>query len=602
MHKDKLANTILIGLILIEFVLGISCILFFTIPFNTIQTWINGFARDGEVESFTLALYESLKVFLLPAGVILLAVAFLSILYNRTIQKWVSAFLAGIKPFYIKRLFEIREIKETFNRFLEKDKYYIYIVLAITFLAAINRVVYLSNPLSHDEAYTFMAFAIRGIKYAVSNYHLPNNHVFHTILVILSTKLLGEAPWAIRLPAFLAGIAMVPITYLAARCFYDVPIALISTSLVASIPVLIDFSTNARGYTLLTFFTLLLVIIAAYLKDNKNLVAWILFILIACVGFYTLPTMLYPFGMVMTWLFLSALYHNVSTDYGSRFYQYLVCCGISVFLLTALFYSPILINSGGNLLTGSNAFEALSWSEFIESIPVRIRNTWGEWLENLPAFIVYPVLIGLISSLFIPKLPKSRKVPLAVAGILWIGLALIVQRVAPWPRIWLFLLPFILIWASAGLVGLSRMIFHRISWGDKLGLPILIAIILISMSSSLVRSAKYFIENKGVIGDVEMVSEFLEGYLKPDDVVVVTNPNTITLKYYLHRQGVSPDVTELNRSKAFQRAIVVVNRGLGQNLEYVLERRFFLDNVKLESAKLIYQSGRFQIFTLAPPN
>jgi hypothetical protein len=85
-------------------------------------------------------------------------------------------------------------------------------------------------------------------------------------------------------------------------------------------------------------------------------------------------------------------------------------------------------------------------------------------------------------------------------------------------------------------------------------------------------------------------------------VVVVTNPNTITLKYYLRRQGLASEVTELNKSKAFQRAIVVVNRGLGQNLEYVLERRSFLDNVIPESAKLIYQSGQFQIFTLAPRN
>jgi len=76
-----------------------------------------------------------------------------------------------------------------------------------------------------------------------------------------------------------------------------------------------------------------------------------------------------------------------------------------------------------------------------------------------------------------------------------------------------------------------------------------------------------------------MVSVFLEQYLKKGDVVVVTNPNTITLKYYLHRRGLSSEFTELNKSKAIDRAIVVVNRGLGQNLEYVLERRSFLDNV-----------------------
>jgi len=602
MNKEKLAKTILFGLMLFELIPGISLLILFTRPFNTVQSWVNGFARDGEVESFTLSLFEYFKAFLLPAGVILLGIAGLSFFFRRGIQKWIAAFLVGTKTFYFKRVIDIREMMEAIKKLFERDKKYLYIVLALTLLAGINRVVFLSNPISHDEAYTFMAFAIRGLNYAMSNYHLPNNHVFHTILVILSSRLFGEAPWAIRLPAFLAGIALVPVTYFVARCFYDVPISLVSTSLVASMPVLIDYSTNARGYTLITFFSLSLVIIAVYVKDHKNLVAWTIFVFVASVGFYTLPTMLYPFGMVMTWLFLSALFKNVSLDYGSRIYLYLIGSGIAVLLLTALFYAPILISSVGNPLIGTNALEALSWSELVESIPVRIRNTWGEWIEDLPAFMVYGILAGLIVSFYVPKIPRSRKVPLALAGVLWISSALIVQRVAPWPRIWLFLFPFILIWASAGIIGLSRIVINRISRGNALGLAILIAFILVSMSASLARSARYYSENKGVLGDVEMVSVFLEENLKTDDVVVVTNPNTITLKYYLRRQGLASEVTELNKSKAFQRAIVVVNRGLGQNLEYVLERRSFLDNVIPESAKLIYQSGRFQIFTLAPRN
>ena len=600
MIKEKLAKILLIGLSIIELTLAIFFLILFTRPYDTVQTWVNGFATDGEVESFTLSLFESIKAFVLPLGVILLVLAGLTLLFRRGTQKWIVAFLIGLRIFYFTRVTDVRELIGAIKDLFEKDKKYLYIVLALTLLAGINRVVYLSNPLSHDEAYTFMAFAIRGLKYAISNYHLPNNHVFHTILVILSSRLFGDAPWAIRLPAFLAGIALVPAAYFVARCFYDVPIALVSSSLVASMPVLIDYSTNARGYTLITFFSLSLVVIAAYIKDHKNLVAWSIFILVASIGFYTLPTMLYPFGMVMTWLFLSALFKNVSLDYGSRIYLFIVSSGIAVLLLAALFYAPILINSVGNPLIGNNVLEALGWSELVESIPVRIRNTWEEWIEGLPAFMAYGILTALMVSIFVPKLPRSRKVPLALAGVSWISSAIIIQRVAPWPRIWLFLLPFILVWASAGFVGILSIVLNKISWGNTLRLGILTAFILVPVSASLASSYRYYAENNGVTGDVEMVSVFLEQYLKTGDVVVVTNPNTITLKYYLHRRGLSSEFTELNKSKAIDRAIVVVNRGLGQNLEYVLERRSFLDNVIPESAKLIYQSGRFQIYALAP--
>ena len=44
-----------------------------------------------------------------------------------------------------------------------------------------------------------------------TSYHLPNNHILHTLCVRAATNVLGDAEWSLRLPALLAGVLAVPI-------------------------------------------------------------------------------------------------------------------------------------------------------------------------------------------------------------------------------------------------------------------------------------------------------------------------------------------------------------------------------------------------------
>jgi uncharacterized membrane protein len=453
--------------------------------------------------------------------------------------------------------------------------------------------------MGHDETYTFMAFASRGLRHVITDYHLPNNHVFHTVLVNFAYQLFGDSPAIIRLPAFLAGILLIPATYIAARLFYRTMIALVSASIVASLPILIGYSTVARGYTLLALFTLIIISLAAYNKDHINIVGWFLFAIFAAFGLYTLPTMIYPIGMVMTWMLISGIIRDISTDYGGRYFIYLVIFSILAFLLAAAFYTPIIINSGLGSLIENDVIETLSWSDFTQSVPVRIKNTWAEWNRELPGYISLLALLGFIVSFFYPKTPQNRRVPLIAAGLLWIGTTLIVQRVAPWPRIWLFLLPLFIIWISAGLVGLIDLIFKRLpnllfirEWLTAL-------LIILPLLAGFARGYTQYSQKLQSQGETEEIANFLTDYLKPKDVVVVTSPDTIVLKYYLMRNDLSEEFTELRKDKDFDHALVVVNKALGQTLGYVLERRSFSDDVIVETPEEIYSTKRFSIYKLS---
>lgn len=123
--------------------------------------------------------------------------------------------------------------------------------------------------------------------------------------------------------------------------------------------------------------------------------------------------------------------------------------------------------------------------------------------------------------------------------------------------------------------------------------------ILLPLLAGFVRSYTQYSQKLGSRGESEEIAYFLKENLKPEDVVVVTSPDTIVLKYYLSRHDLSGEFTELRKDKAFDHALVVVNKALGQTLRYVLERRSFLDDVRIESPEEIYSSKRFAIYKLS---
>jgi hypothetical protein len=309
--------------------------------------------------------------------------------------------------------------------------------------------------------------------------------------------------------------------------------------------------------------------------------------------------MVYPFGMVITWLLISGILNDVSKDYGGHYFHYLIVFSMLVMLAAAILYSPIIVNSGIGSLINNDVVETLSWADFTQSVPVRIKNTWAEWNREVPGYISLFAIFCLGVSFFYPKTPQNRRVPLAVAGLIWIGTALVVQRVAPWPRIWLFLLPLFIIWISAGSIGLLDLIFGRFPRMGYIKQGIIGLLILLPLLTGFVRGYTQYTQKLGSRGEPEEIAYFLEDYLEPRDVVVVTSPDTIVLKYYLMRNDLSEEFTELRKDKAFDHALVIVNKALGQTLNYVLDRRSFSDDVRIESAEEIYSTKRFSIYKLS---
>jgi hypothetical protein len=605
MTRIRSARTLWNILIVSSAGIGVLILVIHLVPYQAMKTWVDLLAPDGSMESFRPAIFSQFKRIFFPIGLAsFLVTAWLFSNRHRS-ERILSNSYATQKIFIAARVDEIRQLSGELRRAIVDSRYGI-ALLVIVALGIGYRAVLLSKQVSHDEAYTFMAFVSWGLQQVLTDYHLPNNHVFHSVMVFFSTEIFGIQPWAIRFPAFIAGIVLIPATYLLARCFYDKQTALISAGWVASIPVLISYATNARGYSLISLFTLLLVALGFYLKEKKNLVGWSAFVLLASLGFYTIPVMLYPFGLIVTWLVLAALFKQVGPDYGDNpFFGMLIRClvpvCIAIFLLVLLLYSPIFLSSGIQSVIGNGFVSPLEWPVFLETIPVRITNTWREWNAGLPPVGSILMVTGIGASILTAVAGRPFRIPLVIPAILWIGSVLVVQRVAPWPRVWIFLLPLVLISSAAGLVVIARALTSRLPAGGFLFNVLFAAYLVVPLGAKAVDAFVIYKQSEGQHGNVEEVALFLKSYLEPDDVILVTSPDGVTTRYYLTQYGVQGNYSIGKGDGEFRRALAIVNRHHGQSLDYVLEERASKVNFDTGSARIVYQEEDLLVYELAVP-
>jgi uncharacterized membrane protein len=106
---------------------------------------------------------------------------------------------------------------------------------------------------------------------ALSNYSYPNNHLLHTFLAYLTIHVFGDTGFALRLPAFLAESLTVPMSWLTGRILYGRVAATLTAGCLASLPTFIEFSVNARGYSLQWLFILAMMCCAGVLHVNPSM-------------------------------------------------------------------------------------------------------------------------------------------------------------------------------------------------------------------------------------------------------------------------------------------------------------------------------------------
>jgi 4-amino-4-deoxy-L-arabinose transferase-like glycosyltransferase len=231
----------------------------------------------------------------------------------------------------------------------------------VTVLGVAVRTCHLAHPMRYDESYNYLHYVSRGPWHIITQY-VPNNHILHTLSVWAVGRVVGHSPAGLRIPAFLAGILLIPATSWLAWVFSRrMSVALLSGLGVCCSSPLIEYSVNARGYSMLTLFAVLACLALHYaLQRPPQLWRWICWGAISATGMYTVPIMALPvLGMAIASVLIAIA--SPEKDRRNPIVRGLAWSLVTCLFLGMLAYLPVLITGGLESFTKSQelAYEIL---------------------------------------------------------------------------------------------------------------------------------------------------------------------------------------------------------------------------------------------------
>jgi hypothetical protein len=377
--------------------------------------------------------------------------------------------------------------------------------------------------------------------------------------------------WVLRLPSFLAGVALIPAVYATTRLFYDKSTGLIAAAIISASPFFIYYSADLRGISLMMLLFFILLMLIEYLKANNDTIVWIFFSAVSALGFLTSPLFLLPFATVLLWIILSVLFKDTVyriSEIAKRCATVITC----TFILTFLFYIPAILSIGIKNTKNLNYIRVNSISQTFYSSFLSIKDSWIEGSKNLNIFFLILLGITVLVSLIVHRKWKGHKVSVfySMAAVI---LIFMFSRVSfPGEQAFAFTLPLIIMVASAGISYIVEWVRLKIVPKEKKGnikwvLPsvslLLLAVIFVS---GFFLSSVEYINGENTLRDYGKMANDSVNMFTLENKILYQKPSDTILEYYLSKKGV--DFGSYSKSYFPEGNIIIfVNQSMGQQAE-----------------------------------
>lgn len=320
-------------------------------------------------------------------------------------------------------------------------------LVAVLLVALAARLPGLDGPLWFDEIVTLVESVRLPAWELVASYPRANQHMLYSVLANLTTSVLGETPFALRLPSMVFGLLAIFTTMefvrlLALRCEAVMVGLLFALSYHA-----VWFSQNARGYTGLMFF-LMASFALFYLGWNGRWRVWPWYAVAVALGIYTHLTMLVVPATHATILLLEGLAPGLLGQRaapGARRRAWLALAGSGA--LTLLLYWPAMPEIVAYYTT-------LRPGDTGSTDPAALFHDLVGGLGANPALAPASLLLAAMGVLGALDYGRQRRLALAMMALsaMWGILLMLAVGSGAAPRFFSYLLPIALILAVRGIV------------------------------------------------------------------------------------------------------------------------------------------------------
>ncbi len=215
------------------------------------------------------------------------------------------------------------------------------VLLVLVALAVVVRAIGLNDGLWVDEVYSLVRSFREPFGTILTEYWGDNHHPLYAVLAHASRALFGEAPWSVRLPAMLFGVATVPMLLRLGELVASRRESLLAALLLAVSYHHVWFSQNARGYSAIAFFAVATLWALLRAVRATSMGYFVVYAVLGALGAYTHLTMIFVVVGHAVAMAVWILSGAPAQDRGRLVRGAVVAFGLAA-ILTLAFYAPML--------------------------------------------------------------------------------------------------------------------------------------------------------------------------------------------------------------------------------------------------------------------
>jgi MFS family permease len=386
--------------------------------------------------------------------------------------------------------------------------------------------------------------------------------------------------------------------YVLGRVLYDKRVGLFAAALVAASTYLIDYSSEARGYSLIALLSILITLVLLGLLRRSRPFLWSAYAVLTAIGFFTIPTFLLAFVGAVAWFGLVVFLRKQVRIYLVPFAAWTAIAGI----MTVWFYTPILIFSGLDSLIANDYVRPGNLTDTLAELPAFLARMLSLVTQEAPGF--FGVLIGL-GALVGCVISVGRKRSISLVSIVMFGCALVlllVERRIPFERVWTYLFAYYYLVASAGLWWLLEQVIIRVGEAHRNLLQGVFAILLAGtlLIASFNRLNRP--EPPDSFPEAENIATYLAREWHPGDLVFSRFPTRAVTQYYLRQIGRS-DITFAAQGRedidSGNRFLLLIDQN-SSPVEANVKQKY--NNGDLVVPRLIYEYHNARVYEIIAPH
>lgn len=399
-------------------------------------------------------------------------------------------------------------------------------IFTFLFIGIALRIVGLDRSLGDsNENLILLFYANSPLEYIVSNYPWSGHHIFNTIFLHLMVALFGEEnAFFIRLPGFIFATASLWLIYqVTLKIFNESLHARYALILAVFSPLHIYYSQTARGYSLVFFFTTLMVYAALRLLESKNFARWGLILTFSgFLAIYTIPTSVHFVFGLFAWVFFILISPRLTKEFNwnKKFRIEKAWIFFFIFLmtlfLTYLAHFPLIdqmIASAKNYYLPKVIYTSKT------DIILRFLPKTLSFLFPGPLIFFLPIfLLGIFSRNVVSR--SYCLLPIFILAFTYF--AVVITGLAWKPRGYLFLLPICVIFLSGGVIDASRLASKLLRNYNENTIVTIIAIFYVAatLTNSIPQYSLWFNSPSG-----SLFKKKLQESANPNDLLVLAHSN-----------------------------------------------------------------------------